>query len=437
LVVDQLNLEKLKIPTVTVASNEFISLAEETALSQGAADMSFSVVPHPMALIPLPEIREKADNAFPEILKGATQWIPTGKQPLMKSPYPAEHIKLKGTLKDVNKSFFKKGWSMGLPIIPPTPECVEEMMEGTNRKPDEVIGIVPPRMGVLTIEMVAVHAAMADCKPEYMPVLITAMEGLFVPEANWRGASTTTGTTAILAIVNGPIVKEIGLAYSQGAAGKGHHANAAIGYAMNLITYTVGGSKPPSPDKGTFGAPSDFMGWIFGENEDALPKTWNPYHLARGFKRDDNVVTIMGIYPPIDNIDHWSITPEEHVNWWAHLVTPMINMGGPCYPQVMGQPNIIGMGPEHAHLVAGAGWTKGRFAKAFWEQARIPVSAWPKGCNVKLLEEDFGPVTADTLIPITSSPDLIHIVIAGGVGKHSHYFAPFPGCLPVSRLVRK
>jgi hypothetical protein len=292
-------------------------------------------------------------------------------------------------------------------------------------------------MGVLTVEMVAVHAVMTHCKPEYMPVLIASLEALLTPEANWQGAGTTTGTTAILCIVNGPIVKEIGLACGQGAAGKGHHANATIGYTLNSITYTIGGSKPPSPDKGTLGAPSDFVGWVFGENEDALPKGWNSYHVDRGFKRADSVVTVMAVYPPVDNIDHWSVTPEEHVNWWAHLITPMINMGGPCYPNVMGQPNIIGMGPEHAQTVARAGWTKNRFAKAFWEQARIPVSAWPKGCSTKLLEEKFGPVGPDTLIPITLSPDLFHIVIAGGAGKHSHYFAPFPGCLPVSRLVTK
>ena len=420
---------------MTIGTSEFISLAKDTALSQGVADMSFVIVPHPMGMIPLPEIRKKAEDAFPEILKSATQWKAAAKLPAMKPPYPAERFKFKGTVQDVIKLFFEKGWSMGLPIIPPIPERTEEMLKGTKREPDEVIGIVPPRMGVLTVEMVAVHAAMAHCKPEYMPVLIASLEALLTPEANWRGAGTTTGTTAILCIVNGPVVKEIGLAYGQGAAGKGHHANATIGYALNSITYAIGGSKPPSPDKGTLGAASDFVGWVFGENEDALPKGWNSYHVDRGFKRTDNVVTVMAVYPPVDNIDHWSITPEEHVNWWAHLVTPMINMGGPCYPNVLGQPNIIGMGPEHAQTVAGAGWTKSRFAKAFWEQARIPVSAWPKGCTTELLEEKLGPVTPDTLIPITSSPDLFQIVIAGGAGKHSHYFAPFPGCLPVSRLV--
>jgi hypothetical protein len=399
--------------------------------------MSFVVVSHPMGMISLTEIRKRADDAFPEVFKAATQWEPTAKLSPMKAPYPADRIKFKGTVQEVTKLFFLKGWSMGLPIIPPTSECVEEMLKGTSRKPYEVIGIVPPRMGVLTVEMIAVYAAMSDCKREYMPVLIAAMEALLSPDANWRGAGTTTGTTAILAIVNGPIVKEIGLAYGQGAAGKGYHANAAIGYAMNSITYAIGGSRPLSPDKGTLASPSDFVGWIFGENEDALPKGWNPYHVDRGFKRTDSVVTIMGVYPPVENIDHWSVTPEEHINWWAHLVTPMINMGGPCFTNVMGQPNIIGMGPEHAQTVAGGGWTKDQFAKALWEQARIPLSAWPKGCSTKLLEEKFGPVKPDTLIPITFKPDLFQVVIAGGAGKHSHYFAPFIGCLPVSKLVKK
>jgi hypothetical protein len=427
----------LGIPTVTIATSEFISLAKETALSQGVAEMSLVIVPHPMGMIPLPEIRKKADNSFPEILKAAIQWNPMAQLPPMKSPYPAAKFKFRGPGEDVSRLFYDKGWSMGLPIIPPTPERVAKILKRTSRKPSEVIGIVPPRMGVLTVELAAIHAAMADCRAEYMPVLIAALEALLAPQANWRGAGTTTGTTAMLVIINGPIVKEIGIAYGQGAAGKGNHANATIGYAMNSIAYSVGGSKPPTPDKGTLSAPSEFTGWIFGENEDALPKGWEPFHVDRGFQRTDSVVTVMGIYPPVDNIDHWSVTPEEHISWWAHLITPMINMGGPCATGMMDLPNIIGMGPEHAQTLAGAGWTKDQFAKAFWEQARIPLSAWPKGCSPKILEQKFGPVNRNTLIPITLKPELFYIVIAGGTGKHSHYFAPFPGCLPVSKKVSK
>ena len=327
---DQLNLEKLGIPTVTISSSEFVSLAKDTALGQGATDLSFVTVPHPMGMIPLTEIQKKAEIVFPEILRGATEWKPEAKLPPIKPVYPAEKIKFKGTIEEVNASFFEKGLSLGLPIIPPTPERVAKMLRGTTRKANEVLGMVPPRMGALTVELVAIHAAMSGCKPEYMPILIAALEALLDPRANWRGLTTTTATSAILVIVNGPIVFEVGIASRQGAAGSGHHANASIGYAINLIADIVGGSKPPSPDKSLLGGPGDFVCWIFGENQLALPQGWEPYHISRGFEKTDSVVTIMGIYPPVDNIDHWSVTPEEHVNWWANLVTPLLSIGGPC-----------------------------------------------------------------------------------------------------------
>jgi hypothetical protein len=424
-------------PTVTIATSEFISLAKDTALGNGAADMSFVIVPHPMGMISLPEIRKKAETAFPLILKAATEWKPEAKLPPMKPVFPAGKFQVDGTIEEVNRVFFEKGLSLGLPILPPTLQRVEKMLKGTKRKPDEILGLVPPRMGALTVELVAIHAAMAGCKPEYMPVLLAALEALLDPKANWRGLTTTTATSAVLVIVNGPIIYEIGLASRQGAAGAEHRANASIGYAINLIADIVGGSKPPTPDKSTLGGPGDFVCWIFGENQLELPKGWSPYHVDAGFHNTESVVTVMGIYPPVDNIDHWSVTPQEHVNWWAHLVTPLMSIGGPCGDAQMEQPHMVALGPEHAQLLAEAGWTKDQFKKAFWEKARIPFSAWPKGCpNTDLLVKKFGPVAPDTLIPITLKPDELRIVIAGGAGKHSHFFPPFPGCFPVSKLVR-
>jgi hypothetical protein len=426
------------IPTVTVSSSEFVGLAKDTAIGQGAADLSFVIVPHPLGMIPLAEIRKKAEIVLPDILRAATEWKPEAKLPPMKPVYPAGRLRFKGSVEDINKIFLEKGLSLGLPILPPTPDRVVEILKGTTRKPHELLGMVPPKMGALTVEVVAIHAAMAGCKPEYMPVLIAALEALLDPKANWRGLTTTTATSSILVIVNGPVIYEIGLASRQGAAGSGHHANASIGYAINLIADIVGGSKPPTPDKSLLGGPGDFVCWIFGENQLALPQGWEPYHVSRGFEKTDSVVTVMGVYPPVDNIDHWSMTPEEHVNWWANLVTPLLSIGGPCWISQMDQPHIVALGPEHAQLIAGNGWTKDQFKKAFWEEARIPFSAWPKGCpNIDLLVKKFGPVNPDTRIPITLRPEEFQIVIAGGAGKHSHFFAPFPGCFPVSRLVRK
>ena len=434
--VDQLNLERLGIPTVTVATSEFMTLAKAVAVAESVADVCLVIVPHPMGMIPRADIEKKAEIAFPEVLKVATEWQSAGELPPAKPSYPAERFEFTGTIEEVNTLFFERGWSLGLPVIPPTPELLKEMLRGISRQPDEVIGQAPPRMGLLTVELVAVNAVMAGCKPEYMPLLIAALEALLAPEVTWRGGLATTGTSQSVVIVNGPIVREIGLAHEQGAAGKGYHPNAAIGYAINLIGYTVGGSKPPSIDMSTLGSPADFVCWVFGENEDKLPPGWEPLHVERGFKKSDSVVTVLVSYPPVDNVDHWSTTPQDHLRWWSYLVSPLLNVGGPCAPVVIEQNPIVAIGPEHAQLIASEGWTKGDFRQALWKQARIPLSAWPTDPpGMKQFIDNFGPVTSESMIPITLKPEQFLIVIAGGAGKHSHYFPPFPGSFPISKLV--
>ncbi|MFC2005956.1 hypothetical protein ACFLVG_03230 [Chloroflexota bacterium] len=169
---NQLELERLGIPTVTVVTSQFAELAKVTALSESAQDMCFVLVPHPMGMISKTDIEQKALEAFPEILKVGTEWQPSAEVLSSKPAYPAERFQFTGTLGDVNKLFFDKGWSLGLPIIPPTPDGLDNMLKGTNRKPGEVLGHLPPRMATLTTELVAIHALMAGCKPDYMPLLI-------------------------------------------------------------------------------------------------------------------------------------------------------------------------------------------------------------------------------------------------------------------------
>ena len=437
--VDGLYSEKNGIPTITITTTEFYGLVKSVALGRGAADISYVAFPHPTGMIPLDEINAKTEKMFPEILKQAVGWVPKTQMAATKPAYPAERIKFKGTAQEVSRMMFNRGWSMGLPVLPPTTDRVAEMLKGTSMKPGDVIGIVPPRMGVLTVEEAATACAMADCKPEYMPVLIAALKGVLHTEFNLGGVMTTTGTTAIGIFVNGPIVKEIGLAYGQGSAGKGHHANAAIGYAMNSILYTIGGSKPPSTDKGTLSDPSDFTGWVFGENEDAAPKGWTTLAEDKGFKRTDNVVTVMGTYPPVENIDHFSVTAQEHLEWWSHLVSPYTSFTNPQWPVTLEASGpVFAIGPEHASLIAKAGITKEQWKKMLWEKLRVPLSTYPKECSPAPLEKAWGrKLGPNDLIPIVDSPDMISIVIAGGSGKHSHYFPAFPGVKTISTLVQK
>jgi hypothetical protein len=436
LVADHLNLERLGIPTVTVITSPFMEMAGTVPPSEGFHEACFVQVSPPIGMLPLSEIRAKAETVFDDILKAATDWNPSGGEAVKEPGRPFDVIEVSGTVEDVNRHFLKRGWSLGLPVLPPTPERVREMLSGTCRRPDEILGRVPPRLGTLTVELAAAYAVMAGCRPEYMPVLVAAMEGFLAPEANWRLALSGTGTSQLMVVVNGPIVRELSIGFEQGAAGKGHHANGSIGYAVNLIGYSVGGSRPPFIDRSTLGSPADYVCWVFGENEQALPAGWKPLHVERGFEVSDSVVTVMAGYPPIENMDHWSASVEEHMRWWSHIASPLQNMGGPSVPQVMQQSPILALGPEHARLIASAGMGKQDFCRAFWAATRIPLSAWPSACGRERLIEMLGPLTDDSLIPITVDPRQILVVVAGGDGKQSHYFAPLPGCFPVSKLVR-
>jgi hypothetical protein len=414
-----------------------MNLAKTIAKSENMVDVCFVDVPHPMGMIPPDAIRKKAEDAFGSILEMASKWQTEKLDKAPAEAYPARRYEFAGSLEDINRRFFENGWSLGLPVFPPTPERVARMLAGTDRKPDEVLALAPPENATLTVELVAVHAAMAGCKPEYMPVLIAALEALLTPEVNWVGTLTTTGTTQFIIIVNGPVVKELGIGCAQGSAGKGYHPNAAIGYAVNLIAYGVGGSRPPEIDRSTLASPGDYVCWVFGENEDRLPEGWEPLHVDQGFDRTDSAVTVLSSYPPIENIDHWSVTTDEHLRWWGYIVNGLHNVGGPAISLIMDQRPIIAIGPEHAELVASLGWSKYEFRKAFWEQTRIPLSAWPAGCkDTGKLVEKLGSVTPETLIPITLKPEQLVIAIGGGDGKHSHYFPPFPGSHTVSRLIK-
>lgn len=403
-------------------------------IKKGLADLAFVVTSHPVGGIPLEEVHKKTDRNFPAILEAATTTNQTrdAMDSHGKSPYPSERIDIEGALDDVNRTFFERGWSLGLPVIPPTPEAVVAMLRGTSHKPDEVVWVVPPRMGVLTVELVAVHAVMAGCRPEYMPIILAAIEGMSESEFNWEGAATTTGTIGPMLLINGPIIKALGIAYSQGAAGSGYHPNVSMGYAINLIGYVVGGSKPPDIDKSTFGSPCDCVAWVFGENEDANP--WEPYAVEHGFKPTDNVVTVKNVYPTVDMPAHTSTTPEEYLKWWSYVLNPLMHVPLCC----SNEPYFIVLCPEYAEMLSKAGWTKAMFRKTLWEITHAPLSAYSTGCDmcgIGPVPEALRPATPDTMIPITLKPEGIEIVVAGGAGKHSQYFAPGQGKRAVSKRI--
>ena len=230
------------VPTVTIVTDQFVTLARGTQKSQGLTDMCFVTVPHPIGMLPKEQVDAKVDAAFGDIVKAATQWQPVKeKEAAQESPYPAKTFKFTGTYADVNKLFAKRKWSLSLPIIPPTVDRVREMLKGTKHAPSEVLWVVPPRQGMLTVELVAVLGVMAGAQPEHMPLLLATIDAMKAPEAAWRGTSTTTAPTSPLIVISGPIVEKLKLNAGTGTAGGENPVTNALGYFVNLVGDVVGG----------------------------------------------------------------------------------------------------------------------------------------------------------------------------------------------------
>ncbi len=442
--VDQSEVEKLGIPTVTVSSDQFIGLAKSTVTSTGLPDMAFVEAPHPFGMIPLNEIRAKADQVFPEILRMATQWKPAvAIRAASKPTYPAERIKFRGTYEALNKMFYDRKWSLGMPIIPPTPEAVAAMLKGTKHKPGEVVWVVPPRQGQLTVELVATLGVMSGCKPEHMPLLLAIVKAISHPHYDWRGNSTTTAPTNPMIIINGPIVKELGIAYSTGVLGGEQPVNIALGYFINLVGDIVGGSVPPDVDKSTQGSRGDLVAWVLGENEDANP--WKKsYAVEHGFKATDSVVTAFGAYLGTNNTDHTSVKGKDLLNTFAIGAAGVASGIYSClsrYDQPFSWLNSVKymyffVGPEHADTMYRDFPTKRSVQEYLVKKIAVPLWGYaPDQCKIP---KEFGAYDENTLIPRFTTPEQIHIVVTGGAGKQSQIWPPFPtGMAPVFVVVEK
>ncbi len=203
------------------------------------------------------------------------------------SPLRARKIEI-APADDEFEFMFDQGFTDGLPVVPPTPERVIRMLSGTRRDPQSLVAIVPPNMGEATVEKVAINAVLAGCKPEYLPVVIAALEAVCTDEFNVHGVMATTMGASPVLVVNGPIRERIGMNMKIGALGQGNRANASIGRAVRLAIRNIGGAKPGGTERSTLGNPMKIT-MCFAEWEERSP--WTPLHVERGFAPTDSVVT--------------------------------------------------------------------------------------------------------------------------------------------------
>ncbi|MGB8858265.1 MAG: thioredoxin [Ilumatobacteraceae bacterium] len=267
-------------------------------------------------------------------------------------------------LDDEMELMFERGFTDGLPVVPPTEERVLRMLQGTTRAPQEIVAIVPPDLVEITVEKVAINAVMAGCKPEYMPWVLAALEAVCTDEFNIHGVLATTMPVGPVIICNGPGTRAIGMNSDGNVLGQGNRANLTIGRAIQLIVRNVGGGRPGEVDRATHGNPGK-LSFCFSEREQDSPFT--SLAVSRGFAATDDTVTVFAGEGPRCIVDQKVRTAPELANVFAACLRTLHN------PKlVLAFDSILVVGPEHARVCAEAGWDRDRLLSELHARLQLP-----------------------------------------------------------------
>lgn len=326
----------------------------------------------------------------------------------------SQQLEMPDDLEAVQRLYLERGWSDGLPIIPPTPERVAAMLEGSGLPPDRVLGEIPPNWGAATVEKLAINAVMAGCLPEYMPVLTAAVEAICDPAFNLYAIQATTHPCAPLLIINGPIRETLDLNSSSGSFGPCWRANATIGRAMRLALLNIGGAYPGVGDMSTQGAPSKFS-YCVAENEEENP--WQPLHVERGFQPGQSTVTVVAGEPPHNINDHSGRAAEEILT----IVAGAMAVTGANNAYTGGE-TVLAIGPEHAATIASSGFSKADTVDWLRQRVLIPLDRYTEDT----LMERYREIPSGPIPMVPNAEDLI-IIVLGGPGKHSSWIPTFGG----------
>jgi len=317
----------------------------------------------------------------------------------------------------VYERLYEMGMTDGLPVMAPTDRRVRDFVAASGRPGNEVIGLVAPLQGRATVEKIAINAVMAGCRPEYMPVVIAAIEAVCDPAFNLLAVQSTTNPVAPLILVNGPIRKELNINCGRDALGPGRRSNATIGRAMRLIQLNVGGAVPGEVDKATLGMPGKYS-MCLGELEEESP--WKPMHVERGLHREESAVTVVAI----QGTDNTFVAWRKADSIFKAVGSAMTSMG--AINTLMGNGNcIVFINPGHANLLAEQGFTKEQVQDQLYAHSKIPVGDLPDEMSeiqderYRHIVDGFNTVTRsprDILIAVAGGPEAYHITYCAGFG---------------------
>lgn len=309
---------------------------------------------------------------------------------------------------------YQRNWTDGLPVIPPTRGAIERILDYLGRDPKQSLGTVAPRNGVATIEKIAINCVMAGCKPEYVPIVIAALEAMLEEQFNLNGVQTTTHCCAPLTIVSGPAVKQLGFNTKESALGHGCRAAATIGRAIRLILWNVGGGYPGEPCKTTLGHPGYFS-FCVAEDADANP--WEGLNVEHGHSPNDTVVTVTAVTAPSSIGTGSGYSASDDV---LRVIADSIATLGSN--NLSGGDMVLVMGPMTTKNLSAAGLDKRAVKEGLKRLATRPVRDvkcrpsiapshpmhWSKVADPN---DDNAPV------PFIRDPDNLTIAVAGGWGS--------------------
>ena len=346
----------------------------------------------------------------------------------MASNKRAQVHELSGAL-DAIEECYRRGWTDGLPVVPPKVDRVNEMLDYVGLTPDHILGEVPVRRRSLTAEQAAANAVMAGCLPSYFPVVLATMEAMFQYEPNSiHEASAATNSPGILILVNGPIRSRIGLNCTDNLLSPGNRANSTIGRAVRLILINVFEQRPGLLDRGCMGSLTKH-GVCFGEDEERSP--WPPFHLTRGFKAGESTVTVATIQDPEILGNRYGMTSESVMDATAdamasHGLATYFNNGIPWFWVV---------GHWHAEMLKRDGWDRSRMQQYVFERA------CRSRAHLKRLGAVMGELTPEDeedQVSAARSPEDIYIVKAGGdSGIYSELMMNYFGIPAITVAIRE
>jgi len=326
-----------------------------------------------------------------------------------------------------NALYLRRGWTDGLPIVPPAIARVDDMLRFSARPREAVLGEMEPLAGLATVERVAANAVMAGCRPEYFPVVLSAVEAILAPEFNLRGVQTTDENVTPLLVVCGPIAQRLGVNGGFGALGPGWQANASIGRALRLVMHNLGGGWPAAVSLAGLGQPARYT-LCLAENTAQSP--WEPLHVELGLKPEDNAVVVQRA----ESVVNVTGGLEEIASVMGSLASAFSLLHG-------GRPAVL-LAPYVAARLAAAGLGKAEVKRRLHQLGRIPVEQWRRSWLAReLIRAERWPdwvkqAAEQGAIPAVESPEDITLVVAGGdLAIAQHAYLPSWG-FPSARIVK-